>query len=223
MTRKSLKYYLGLKYSVLLVPDKDGYFAKIPSLPGCMTQGDSIDETLKNLDEVRVLWLETAYEHKDPIPLPSQEDRESTVSERKTPVGEMEYEWTSQRTRKCDHCPTTVSLALVDWVLCQKCGALVCSPTKECKRLYCSVPRATEGLCKRRLEHNSDVDTIIDGSIAHGEFVNDVAFEGSDLADVLKDAWELLTPGQRKDLLVQDSVRTTLSWLLKEDEETNEP
>jgi len=35
-------YYLSLPYPIELIPDEDGYwFARIPLLPGCMTQGES--------------------------------------------------------------------------------------------------------------------------------------------------------------------------------------
>lgn len=71
---KSLEYYLNLKYPVLLVPEPEGGFtALIPDLEGCVSVGDTPEEALANVEEARQLWLETAYEHGDPIPLPSTE------------------------------------------------------------------------------------------------------------------------------------------------------
>lgn len=59
----SLAYYLSLPYKIELIPDEDGYwFAQIPLLPGCMTQGESRAEALEMLDEAKALWLETALE-----------------------------------------------------------------------------------------------------------------------------------------------------------------
>jgi antitoxin HicB len=68
---KSLDYYLSLPYSIELIPDEDGFwFAQIPLLPGCMTQGSSREEALEMLDEAKELWLETALDRGIPIPEP---------------------------------------------------------------------------------------------------------------------------------------------------------
>jgi antitoxin HicB len=70
--KPSLEYYLNLQYPMTLYPDLDGgYVAKIKDLPGCVTQGESLEETMANINEVRELWIETAYEAGDEIPLPS--------------------------------------------------------------------------------------------------------------------------------------------------------
>jgi antitoxin HicB len=71
MTNKTLEYYLSLPYTIELTPDEDGYwFAQIPLLKGCMTQGDSREEALVMIDEAKELWLETALEEGIPIPEP---------------------------------------------------------------------------------------------------------------------------------------------------------
>lgn len=68
---KTLDYYLALPYAIELIPDEDGYwFAQIPLLPGCMTQGPSREEALNMLDEAKVLWLETALAENIAIPEP---------------------------------------------------------------------------------------------------------------------------------------------------------
>jgi predicted RNase H-like HicB family nuclease len=72
--RKPLDYYLSLKYPVLLVAEPEGgYTALHPDLEGCVSVGETREEALANLEEARRLWLETAYEHGDEIPLPSTE------------------------------------------------------------------------------------------------------------------------------------------------------
>jgi antitoxin HicB len=69
MSRESLEYYLSLAYSVTLDPDLEGgYVAHIKDLPGCFTQGETLEETMANIQEARELWIETAYEMGDPIP-----------------------------------------------------------------------------------------------------------------------------------------------------------
>ncbi|PHM09661.1 type II toxin-antitoxin system HicB family antitoxin [Nostoc sp. 'Peltigera malacea cyanobiont' DB3992] len=73
--KPSLEYYLNLQYPVTLYPDPDeGYVAQIKDLPGCLTQGETLEETMANLNEARELWIETAYEANDNIPLPSSND-----------------------------------------------------------------------------------------------------------------------------------------------------
>ncbi|MBE8991462.1 type II toxin-antitoxin system HicB family antitoxin [Nostoc sp. LEGE 12450] len=73
--KPSLEYYLNLQYPVTLYPDPDeGYVAQIKDLPGCLTQGETLEETVANLNEARELWIETAYEAGDDIPLPSSND-----------------------------------------------------------------------------------------------------------------------------------------------------
>ncbi|MCS7219261.1 MAG: type II toxin-antitoxin system HicB family antitoxin [Thermus sp.] len=69
---KPLEYYLNLRYPVLLVPEPEGGFtALVPDLEGCVSVGETEEEALANLEEARQLWIETAYEHGDEIPLPS--------------------------------------------------------------------------------------------------------------------------------------------------------
>ncbi|HEY9826612.1 MAG TPA: type II toxin-antitoxin system HicB family antitoxin [Stenomitos sp.] len=68
----SLEYYLNLQYPIMLYPDPDGgYVAEIKDLPGCITQGDTAEEAVEMIDDARQLWLKTAHQHGDSIPLPS--------------------------------------------------------------------------------------------------------------------------------------------------------
>ncbi len=68
---KTLDYYLSLPYTIELTPDEDGYwFAKIPLLKGCMTNGDSRADALEMIDDAKRLWLETALSLGIPIPEP---------------------------------------------------------------------------------------------------------------------------------------------------------
>jgi predicted RNase H-like HicB family nuclease len=70
--REPLEHYLELEYPVVLVAEPEGgYTALHPDLEGCVAVGETPEEALSNLAEARRLWLETAYEHGDEIPLPS--------------------------------------------------------------------------------------------------------------------------------------------------------
>jgi predicted RNase H-like HicB family nuclease len=70
--QKTLDYYLSLPYPILLVPDpEDGiWYAKIPLLQGCMTDGDTPAEALENLKDAMTGWLIVSLKHGDPIPEP---------------------------------------------------------------------------------------------------------------------------------------------------------
>lgn len=57
-------------YTVLLIPDPDegGYTVQVPALPGCFTEGDTVDEALANAKDVIRLYLEDRAAHGEPIP-----------------------------------------------------------------------------------------------------------------------------------------------------------
>ncbi len=74
--RRSLDYYLKLNYPVEIVEcEEGGYFARVPDLPGCMTQAESMKELLENVREAKEVWLQGALEAGEEIPLPGGEGR----------------------------------------------------------------------------------------------------------------------------------------------------
>ncbi len=58
------------KYSVLLIPDaeKGGYTVTVPSLPGCITEGDTLDEALTNVKDAISLYLEDVEASGESVP-----------------------------------------------------------------------------------------------------------------------------------------------------------
>lgn len=69
--KKSLSYYLSLDYPITFYPEEVGGFtAMVKDLPGCMSQGETLEEAHKMIAEAKELWLEVAHEYGDPIPLP---------------------------------------------------------------------------------------------------------------------------------------------------------
>ncbi len=46
-------------FNVIIQKDKNGYFAQVPELKGCFSQGDSLEEVDKNIKEAIELYLET--------------------------------------------------------------------------------------------------------------------------------------------------------------------
>jgi len=76
--KKLLKYYMGLPYSIRIVPEETGgYFAEVEELPGCMTQGDTIGEVMKNIEEAKELWLEMSIDEGLEIPQPREMEKYS--------------------------------------------------------------------------------------------------------------------------------------------------
>jgi predicted RNase H-like HicB family nuclease len=77
-TDKDLAHYKALKYPVEIVEcEEGGYFVRIPDLPGCMSQGETMDDALANIKEARELWLEEILASGLPIPEPGQAKRYS--------------------------------------------------------------------------------------------------------------------------------------------------
>jgi len=50
---------MNYKVSVLVEHDDQGYYAWCPELPGCQTQGDTLDEVMANAREAVELYVET--------------------------------------------------------------------------------------------------------------------------------------------------------------------
>ncbi|EHO43011.1 type II toxin-antitoxin system HicB family antitoxin [Caldithrix abyssi] len=58
-----------MKYRVIIEQDEDGVFvAEVPSLPGCISQGITRAEALKNIQEAIAVYIESLKAHNEPIP-----------------------------------------------------------------------------------------------------------------------------------------------------------
>jgi antitoxin HicB len=66
---------MALEYSVrierLADSDGGGYLATVPDLPGCISDGETPEEALKNVQEAIASWIESAKEWKVDVPKPS--------------------------------------------------------------------------------------------------------------------------------------------------------
>lgn len=60
------------KYEIVIYwSDEDSSFiAEVPELPGCMAHGDSHNTALSNIKDAIQLWIATAKEFNDLIPVP---------------------------------------------------------------------------------------------------------------------------------------------------------
>ena len=48
-----------MRFKVLLEPsDEGGYTAYVPSLPGCISEGETVEDALDNIQEAITLYLE---------------------------------------------------------------------------------------------------------------------------------------------------------------------
>ena len=64
-----------MKYRVTIAQDEDGVFvAEAQGLPGCISQGKTRPEALKNIHEAIQAYLESLKKHNEPIPPPITEE-----------------------------------------------------------------------------------------------------------------------------------------------------
>ena len=64
-----------MKYRVLIEQDEDGMFvAEVPSLPGCISQGETREQAVENIKEAIALYLESLAAHGEPVPPPITEE-----------------------------------------------------------------------------------------------------------------------------------------------------
>jgi len=70
-TTKTLDYYLTLPYTIALTPEPDGgWFAEIPLLEGCITNGEDWNDALVMIEDAKRAWLMTALTLDIAIPEP---------------------------------------------------------------------------------------------------------------------------------------------------------
>jgi predicted RNase H-like HicB family nuclease len=61
-----------ISYRILLKKEpEEGYTVTVPSLPGCVTYGKSIEEAIEMAKEAIELYLESLKSHNEEIPNPS--------------------------------------------------------------------------------------------------------------------------------------------------------
>lgn len=60
--------YDGVTYHFEEDPEIGGYVASVPDLPGCLSEGDTLDEAFANIREAFELYLEGSREAGLPLP-----------------------------------------------------------------------------------------------------------------------------------------------------------
>jgi len=63
---------MGKKYEIIIFwsSEDNAYIAEVPELPGCMADGNTYQEALKNVEQIIDEWIETATQLGRPIPQP---------------------------------------------------------------------------------------------------------------------------------------------------------
>lgn len=65
-----------LAYRIVIEPlskdDSGGYFATVPDLPGCMSDGKTPEDALLNVQDAIRCWIEAVTEMGRDIPLPTR-------------------------------------------------------------------------------------------------------------------------------------------------------
>ncbi len=58
-----------MKYRILIEQDEDGFFvAECPSLPGCISQGETRSEAVNNIQDAIKGYIESLKKHDEPVP-----------------------------------------------------------------------------------------------------------------------------------------------------------
>lgn len=58
-----------MKFRVRVEQDEDGVFvAEVPALPGCVSQGKTRDEAVRNAEEAIAAYVDSLRSHGEPIP-----------------------------------------------------------------------------------------------------------------------------------------------------------
>ena len=64
-----------MKFRVMIEQDEDGmYVVECPALPGCVSQGRTREEALRNIQDAIKGYLESLKKHNEPIPPPIEEE-----------------------------------------------------------------------------------------------------------------------------------------------------
>ena len=66
-----------LEYTVIVQPlpaeDGGGFVASVPDLPGCMSDGETPEEALVNVQDAILAWIEAARDVGRKVPKPSSQ------------------------------------------------------------------------------------------------------------------------------------------------------
>ena|SRR3990167_699631 len=66
-----MKYHYPINIRPLDTVEGGGFIAEVPDLPGCVADGETVEEAVHEVESAIRSWIRTAKEFGDPIPKPS--------------------------------------------------------------------------------------------------------------------------------------------------------
>jgi antitoxin HicB len=70
------------KYTIILEPDPDegGYTVTVPALPGCITQGETVEQCIERAQEAITGYIESLIAEGEPVPEETEHPQMITIS-----------------------------------------------------------------------------------------------------------------------------------------------
>ncbi|MFM9956622.1 MAG: type II toxin-antitoxin system HicB family antitoxin [Phycisphaerales bacterium] len=57
-----------MRHALIYQDENGAWIAEVPSLPGCLSDGETREEAIENVKEAMSLWLETNHDLGRPLP-----------------------------------------------------------------------------------------------------------------------------------------------------------
>jgi antitoxin HicB len=69
------------KYTIILDPDPEegGYTVTVPALPGCITQGETIEQCIERAQEAITVYIESLKAEGEPVPEETERPQMITI------------------------------------------------------------------------------------------------------------------------------------------------
>jgi antitoxin HicB len=72
---KTIEYYMNLPYTIELIPEPEGgWCVAVKELPGCLSEGDTVEEAIEMIHDAMRGWLEISLEERHDIPEPNLDE-----------------------------------------------------------------------------------------------------------------------------------------------------
>ena len=99
-----------LKVYPAIIHDDGGFWVEFPDLPGCNTEGETLEEVLKNASEALGLYLVALDEDNAPLPTPSN------LSDVSAESGSVSYVYTDMNQYRRDSRAVKKMLSIPAWL-----------------------------------------------------------------------------------------------------------
>lgn len=96
---RTIDEYLKLPYKIEITPDEEsGYVVSIPALPGCISSGETADEAMKNIEDAKAVWLQSAFS--DGLVIPEPDDTEKFSGQFKLRIPKSLHKELSEKSKR---------------------------------------------------------------------------------------------------------------------------